>query len=46
VVAVTKYDGLAVADALKQGLDALQNLESVNIKDKFAVIGERFFVYE
>lgn len=42
VVAVTDYDGLAVAETLKQGLNALNNLEIVSVKDKFAVIGERF----
>jgi carboxymethylenebutenolidase len=39
VVGVTASDGLSVGDALKLGLDALQALDKVDIKDKFGVIG-------
>jgi hypothetical protein len=47
VAAITNYDGLAAAETLKQGLDALQNLNNLKVKDKFAVIGERVLcVYE
>ncbi len=42
VVAVTNYDGLLVEDVLKQALDALQAHEKVDVKDKYAVVGERF----
>lgn len=40
VVGVTNHDGLIVPETLKQGLDALQNLEQVNVRNKLAVIGE------
>jgi len=38
VVSITNYDGLLVTQALKVGLDALQNQEKVTVKDKFAII--------
>ncbi|KAF8974724.1 hypothetical protein BDZ97DRAFT_1775139 [Flammula alnicola] len=38
VVGVTASEGLSVEQTLKQGLDALQALDAVDIKDKFAVI--------
>ena len=42
VVSITDYDGIVVTEALKQGLDALQNLNDVRVKNKSVVIGKRF----
>lgn len=42
VVSITNYDGIVVTETLKQGLDALQNLDDVRVKNKFVVIGEHF----
>ncbi|KDR83485.1 hypothetical protein GALMADRAFT_235649 [Galerina marginata CBS 339.88] len=38
VVGITAFEGLSVEQSLKQGVDALEALEQVDIKDKFAVI--------
>lgn len=38
VVSVTYSEGISVEETLKQGLDALQGLDQVDVKDKFAVI--------
>lgn len=40
VVGITASEDLAIEELLKQGLDALQGLDKVDTKDKFAVIGE------
>ena len=40
IASVTSVDSASIEQVLKQCLDALQDLDQVDVKDKFAVIGE------